>query len=114
MPIYTVTCGPCGWTGDIRTTFSENNVVCPKCTLTVTKESVYRLNFGGFARTPSEERDWSHDFTNFREANAELDYKKERLEDATQTRIAEPPLGMIGAARAQQMIAKGVTDLNDL
>lgn len=113
MPIYTFRCGECGWSGDMRTTFDTNNVHCPNCPWLAYKDQVYRLNFGGFARTPSEERDWSQDFKDFREANAELDYKKERLEDATQTRIKEPPLGAFGAAKAHELMAKGVT-LDDL
>lgn len=113
MPTYVFSCA-CGWRGDVRTTFDKNNVSCPSCEATAHKESVYRISFGGFARTPSEERDWSHDFKNFREANAELDYKKERLEDATQSQIIEPPLGLIAQARARELMSKGVKDVNDL
>lgn len=112
MPTYTFSCA-CGWQGDVRTSFDTNNVHCPNCPWLAYKESVYRPNFGGFARTPSEERDWSHDFSNFREANAELSYRKERLEDATQTRIPDPPLGAMAHRRANELMAKGVT-LDDL
>lgn len=108
MPIYAFSCD-CGWQGDIRTKFEQNNVLCPSCESVTHKESVYRISFGGFARTPSEERDWSGDFKNFREANAELDYKKERLEDATQTRIVEPPLGRMGAENARALERAGAT-----
>lgn len=113
MPTYVFSCA-CGWQGEQRTTFDQNNVSCPSCAATAHKESVYRISFGGFARTPSEERDWSHDFKNYREANAELDYRKERLEDATQTRIPDPPLARMGAAKAKELMNKGVKDLNDL
>ena len=113
MPTYTVTCGPCGWSGDIRTTFSENNVVCPKCALTVTKESVYRLNFGGFARTPSKERDYRTDYKNFNEAGAELEYQHARLQDATQTDLPPPPLYQMAKAKAKDLRSKGAT-VNDL
>lgn len=113
MPIYAFSCA-CGWQGDVRTTFDKNNVSCPSCEATCTKESVYRVAFGGFARTPSEERDWSRDYKNFREASAEIDYKKERLEEGLQQRLPDPPLAQMATARAKELLSKGVKDANDL
>lgn len=114
MPLYTFSCPSCGWKGDQRTGFDTNNVHCPQCPWLAERESVYSINFGGFARTPSEERDWSHDFKNYREANAEIDYRKGRLEEGMQKRIPDPPLFKAGEARARELIRKGAKDANDL
>ena len=113
MPTYTFTC-TCGWQGDVRTTFSNDNVRCPSCVATASRESVYSVNFGGFAGTPRDERDWSHDYKNFTEAGAELGYKKERLEEGMQKQIEPPPLWQTAKKTARTLMAKGVNDLNDL
>lgn len=108
MPTYTFAC-TCGWRGDVRTTFDKNNVSCPSCASTAHKESVYRLNFGGFAKTPSEERDWSTPYKHFNEASAEMDYKISRLEEATQATVKPPPLYQMAKARADQLMSQGAT-----
>jgi hypothetical protein len=113
VPTYVFSCA-CGWQGEQRTTFDQNSVSCPSCAATAHKESVYRVSFGGFARTPSEERDWSRDYKNYREASAEIDYKKERLEEGLGQRLPDPPLFQVAQARAKDLLRKGVKDANDL
>jgi hypothetical protein len=109
MPVYTFSC-VCGWEGDQRTTFDTNNVRCPSCESTAKKESVYRLNFGGFARTPKGERDFSVEFKNSQEAGAELEYRVERLKDATQIAdLQPPPLYQMAKAKASELRRKGAT-----
>ncbi len=109
MPTYTFSCG-CGWQGDVRTGFDANNVSCPSCTATAHKESVYRVQFGGFARTPGSERDYRTEFKNSQEAGAELEYQHQRLRDATQIAdLPAPPLYQMAKAKARTMKAKGAT-----
>lgn len=112
MPIYAFSCA-CGWQGDVRTTFDKNNVSCPSCEATAHKESVYRVNFGGFARTPGSERDYRTDYKNFNEAGAELEYQHARLQDATQTELPPPPLYQMAKAKAKDLRRRGAT-VNDL
>lgn len=102
MPTYTFSCS-CGWGGDIRTTFTANNVRCPSCEGTASKESVYRLNFGGFARTPGSERDYSREFKDFSEAGQELDHH------ARQRGIDPLPLYQAAKVAARDLGSKGAT-----
>lgn len=111
MPTYTFSCCQ---RFDRRAGFGDLTSPCPDCGKDAQRESVYRIGFNGFARTPRDERDWSHDYKNFREAGAELGYKKERLEDAMQTQLESPPLWQTAKKKARDLMAKGVNDLNDL
>lgn len=114
MPLYTFSCG-CGWSDDMRAGLGATTAPCPSCGATATRESVYRINFGGFARTPGSERDYSRDFKNAQEAGAELEYRHERLKDAMQKPdLAPPPLYQMAKAKAADLIAKGARDADDL
>ena len=105
MPVYTFSCA-CGWRGDLRTSFDASNVCCPSCAATTHKESVYRIQFGGFASTPVGEKDYAREWKNAEEAGAELEYKHERLKDATQIAdLAPPPLYQIAKAKAKQRLS---------
>lgn len=113
MPMYTFSCA-CGWRGDVRTTFDKNNVSCPSCEATCTKESVYRLNFGGFARTPADERDWSRDFKAFREASEDIAYHEGVASRIEGVPVQGPNLAAMAQARANDLISKGATSADDL
>lgn len=114
MPTYVFSC-VCGWQGEQRAGFSTNSVPCPSCKATAPRESVYRLNFGGFARTPGSERDYSTDYRNFTEAGAELEYHHERLKDSVQDEnLPPPPLYQMAKAKVRELQAKGVRDSSDL
>ncbi len=108
MPLYTFSC-TCGWSGDQRTTFEANNVRCPSCEATAHKESVYRISFGGFARTPSEERDWSRDYKAFREASEDISYHESVVSRVEGTTVQGPNLYAAAKAKADTLIAKGAT-----
>ena len=114
MPVYTFSCAACGWRGDRRTGYGSDALPCPDCTLPTARTSVYAVSFGGFARTPASERDWSGDFKDYQEASHEIDYRKGRLEDAMQKRIPDPPLYGVAKAKANDLIRKGAKDANDL
>lgn len=94
--------------------YGVNSVPCPSCALTAGKESVYRVNYGGFARTPREERDWSQPYKDFREAEAEMDHKITRMEEATQQSLQAPPLFKMAKQRARKLMAQGAVDANDV
>lgn len=113
MPVYTFSCAA-GHVSDHRAGYGTTSVSCPSCGLTAAKESVYRIGFSGFARTPASERDWSGDFKRYQEASNEIDYRKERLEDAMQQRLADPPIYRKAKAKARDLMAKGAKDANDL
>lgn len=113
MPVYAFLCA-CGWNGDIRTTFDASNVECPECARPTTRESVYRVNFGGFARTPAEERDWSRDFKAFREASEDIDYKEQVATRTEGFTVQGPSLYQQAQAKAQDLLSKGAVDANDL
>lgn len=106
MPTYTFSCCT---TFDRRVGFDVSFTSCPECGKEAQRESVYRVNFGGFSVTPRDERDWSHDFANYREANAEYDYKKARLEDGMQKQLSDPPFFRAAQAKAKDLLSKGAT-----
>ena len=113
MPVYTFSC-TCGWQGDQRTTFDANNVCCPSCEGTATKESVYSIRFGGFASTPLDQQTYYQSFKDFKEAGAELEYAHSRAEEAAGKQLPTPPLARIAKARAKDLIKKGVKSSEDL
>lgn len=109
MPTYAFSC-PCGWSQDKRVGIEVTSVPCPSCGATAGKESVYRINFGGFASTPPGERDYRQLFKDSQEAGAEIEYAHERLKDATQLAdLKPPPLYKMAKAKAKALTNKGVT-----
>ena len=112
MPMYTFSCG-CGWSGDRRAGYGDATVPCPVCAAEAARESVYRVNFGGYARTPLDQRTYWQEYKDFREAGAELEYKHSRLEEAVGERLPPPPLAKMAVAQAQDLMSKGVTSSED-
>lgn len=113
MPTFTFSCA-CGWQGDVRTTFDQNNVSCPSCEATAHKESVYSINFGGFVRTPPGERDYRQSFKDYTEATAELGYREESLSKTEGKLIQAPSLFKEAKRKARELTKKGVKDAGDL
>lgn len=111
MPILTFSCCE---TFDRKVGFGESEVPCPSCGKAAKRESVYRVNFGGFSRTPSGERDYSRDYKHFQEAGAELEYKHSRLEEGLGKSIPPPPLYSMAKAKALDLKRKGAVDADDL
>lgn len=109
MPTYDYACMK-GHSFTARGGFDERERICLQCDGRAFRAEVNRINFGGFARTPSEERDWH--FKDYQEAAHELEYKRGRLEDAVQAPVVDP-LFSIAKARAAELTSKGVT-LDDL
>lgn len=104
--MYTFTCPECGNKWDQRVAFDTRNHPCPNCPWLGYRESVYRIQFGGFASTPVGEKDYAREWKNAEEAGAELEYKHERLKDATQIAdLAPPPLYQIAKAKAKQRLS---------
>ena len=107
MPTYSFRCCT---TFDRRVGFGVSHSECPTCGKEAQRESVYRVNSIGWARTPSGERDYSRDWKNAQEAGAELEYQHERLKDATQIEnLAPPPLYRMAKAKALDLKRKGAT-----
>ena len=112
MPIYSYSCG-CGWSGDRRANYGAATVPCPACTQPAAAGAVYRVNFGGFASTPLDQRTYWQEFKDFQEAGAELEHKHERMEEMAGKSLPTPPLAQIAKAKAKDLIAKGVTSSED-
>lgn len=107
MPTYEFVCN--GHTFTARAGFDEREKQCA-CGRRAARAAVNRINFGGFARTPAGERDYSRDFKNSQEAGAELEYQHERLRDATQIAdLKPPPLYQMAKAKARELQRKGAT-----
>ena len=112
MPIYAFRCS-CGNCFDQRVAYGETSVCCPLCALPAVKESVYRLNFGGFAETPRDQRTYHQEFKDFTEAGAELEYKHQRLEEAVGATVPTPRLATIAKTQAKELRRKGVKNSED-
>lgn len=107
MPTYTFRCCT---TFDRRVGFDVSMTACPACGKAAERESVYRVNSIGWARTPGTERDYSREWKNAQEAGAELEYQHERLRDATQIAdLQPPPLYQMAKAKALDLAKKGAT-----
>lgn len=116
MPTYTFRC-PNGHEFDRRVsrdTYQVTSDAYCGCVATARRQEVYAINFGGFARTPPKERDWSSDFKSYQEASHEIDYKHSRIEEGVGKALPNPPLFKAAKKRAQALMAKGAVDANDL
>ena len=111
MPIYTFTC-ECGFVVEALRGRDVSSHPCPQCDGTAIKDSVYRIGFTGFTRTPIAEREI--DARPFMEASAELDYKHQRREDSAQRTIATPGLWTAAKAKATRLMKQGARDSADL
>ena len=99
MPLKTFSC-ECGWQEDLRVGYDVPFRSCPSCGLPAPAQSVYAVNFGGFARTPAAERDWSRSYREFQEATHE-----------TKTVL---PTFQQARAVARTLARKGAKDANDV
>ena len=89
-------------------------VISCDCGAEARREAVYRVNVGGFASTPKDQRDFREDYRRFNEATSEMEYKHERLKDAMQKPNLKPPsLYKAAKAKALDLASKGVT-IDDL
>lgn len=110
MPVYTFSCCE---VFDRRVGFG-GVAACPRCGREAKRESVYRFSFGGFARTPPDQRDWSGDYKSFQEASAEINYREEQRSRQEGFQVQGPSLYAAAKAKAQDLLAKGAKDANDL
>ncbi len=108
MPIYAFTCHDCGGTFDARAGYDQAYMKCDACGGEAQRESVYRVNFGGFASTPQGKTDFTNDYRRFTEASSEMDYKATRLESEGAP-VATPKLFKAAKHEARKMAAAGVT-----
>ena len=107
MPLYRYEC-PAGHATELLRPRTVEAVSCA-CGEVASRQAVNRIGVSGFAATPSEARDWREDFRRYKEAGDTLQYKKERYEDATQQRYADPPLHGLVVAEAKRLEQAGVT-----
>ena len=113
MPTYTFSCCVCEWRFDARGGYDASATTCPKCQGQAERETVYRLNFGGFAETPRDQRTYHQEFKDFTEAGAELEYKHQRLEEAVGATVPTPHLATIAKTQAKELRRKGVKSSED-
>ena len=102
MPTYTFRC-PNGHEFDRRVSRDTYQVTSDSacgCVATAVRNQVYGINFGGFARTPAAERDWSRSYREFQEATHE-------------TKTVLPTFSQAKAA-ARNLARKGAKDANDV
>lgn len=78
------------------------------CGKPASRQSVYRLNFGGFAPTTVGQQDFSEDYRRFREASETIDDKVSRRERDTGTQI-DVPFYKQATKRAKRLASLGVT-----
>ncbi len=115
MPMYTFVCPDHGpW--DSREPYGTESIPCRLainsrydiCGKASGKESVYRINFGGYASTKKGEAVDYKDYRRFSEASAELDYKASRLESEG-ANVVTPSYYQEAKKEARKMAAAGVT-----
>lgn len=106
MPIYTFTCGEHG-EFDSREAYGTDVVHCA-CGKASSRVSVYRVNFGGYASTPLQGRDYSRQYQRFVEASGEIDHQVSKVEASTGSTY-NSPLFKVAKAKAADMMAKGAT-----
>lgn len=73
MPTYAYRCPRCQKGISIRRPITEMDAPldCLDCGAPVERQVVNAVNFGGFARTPAAERDYSTEYRQFMEATSE-------------------------------------------
>ncbi len=106
MPMYTFNCPDHG-PFDSRESYGTDVVHCP-CGKASGRQSVYRINFGGFASTKLGEAIDHNDYRRFAEASSEMDYQATRLESEGAT-VATPSFYRAAKHEARKMSAAGVT-----
>ena len=106
MPLYDWACGG-GHTFEARAGYDTTVLTCA-CGLEAGRESVYRINFGGFAATTIGQQDFREDYRRFTEATAYMDYAVSERERNTGEKI-EVPLFQAAKKRAAKLAKAGVT-----
>lgn len=106
MPLYDWQC-EAGHRFTQRAGYDSQLAHC-SCGQPASRQSVYRINFGGFAGTPHGQTDFSQDYRRFEEASATVDYKLSRREQETGQPIAVP-LYQAAMQQANKLEALGVT-----
>ncbi len=105
MPMYTFVCPEHGpW--DSREPYGTDQIHCA-CGKAAGRESVYRINFGGFASTKVGQAIDHNDYRRFSEASADLDYKASRLESEG-ANVVTPSYFQAAKREAKKMAAAGV------
>ena len=114
MPLYTFSCSGCGHVFDaLRGREVSPSLPCPECGLQADRDSVYRIGFTGFARTPVNEREIR--MGAFNEASNEIAYRHDRAVDARQDQnLAPPPLWQMAKAKAKKLMRAGAKDSSDV
>ena len=100
MPTYTFSCCT---TFDRRVGFGVSHSECPSCGKEAQRESVYRVNSIGWARTPNDQVDFSRDYKAYEEAAQEITYKSDRAG------VDPPPFAKMAKAKALDLKRKGAT-----
>lgn len=113
MPVYSFSCGVCGWHEDQRVPWGRNSVSCPSCAATAPKGEVYNISVSGFTPVPLGQRTYRQEFRDFKEASAELEYAHGRAEETAGRKLATPPLAQIAKRKARELLGKGVKDSAD-
>lgn len=106
MPLYTFTCPEHG-SFDSREPYDTEVIHCA-CGKASGRESVYRVNFGGFASTPEGQYDFHQDYRRFREASEQLDSDVSKVERDEGVNYTSPLFKQAKAAVAD-LTAKGVS-----
>lgn len=107
MPLYEFVC-PAGHSTEKRTTSYALVAIICDCGATAQRQSVNRVNFGGFAKTPQHQYDFHDDYRRFREASEGLDDAVSRVERDTGDKL-NSPLFQHAKNKAAELVSKGVS-----
>lgn len=110
MPNYVFRC-PAGHEAELIRPRDVEVVPCP-CGEPASRQSVYAVNFGGFTRTPVDQR--MIKMGAFNEASAELEYQHSRQTNVDGSLKPEPPLWQTAKAEAKRLQKLGVKDSLDV
>ena len=80
MPLYSFHCSDCGCSVEKRVTSYDVLAIDCACGCKAERESVNRINFGGYASTNPKEAIDHNDYRRFTEASAEVDYVATKYE----------------------------------
>lgn len=106
MPIYDWHC-EAGHKFTKRGGYEQTSLHCD-CGLSASRQSVYRVNFGGYASTPGSQVDFYQDYRRFREASEGIDDQVSRVERNEGTKYSSP-LFKAAKANVADLTAKGVS-----
>lgn len=113
MPILTFRCDGGHLTERlVRSGADLQYLPCETCSGPAVRQSVYRIAFTGFVRTPIDQREIR--MGAFNEASAELAYQHERAENDAGRPLPTPPLWQTAKRKARRLQQMGVTDSADL